>query len=886
MPLIAGTRLGPYEIVSPLGAGGMGEVYRARDERLHRTVAIKVLPPHLSANPNVRVRFEREARIISSLQHGHICVLHDVGKQADVDFLVMEYLEGETLRQQLRRGAMPLRKAVECAQQIAQGLAAAHDKGIIHRDLKPENIFITRDGCVKILDFGIARLTPNESSGSSETLELTSQTDLGTVLGTVGYMSPEQVKGLTADHRSDFFSFGAILCEMLSGKPPFQKATAAETMTAILHEDPPALTQINPGVPYALQQVVERCLEKNPEQRFQSASDLAFALAALVGSGTFPTVTADTQKRHRWHFLLPVSAAIAALFIVLTVLFLRRAPEKPGLRLVASISPPPGGGFWANITQPTAISPNGEFLAMVAIRSSHTQLWVRRLDSLDAQPLAGTEGAANPFWSPDSRYIGFFADGKLKKVDVSGGAVSNICSAGIFNMGGAWSSQGVILFSVLPGKLQRVAAGGGAPEAVAGIEVEKDAFGPFWPSFLPDGKHFLYVEWRYHSPSVKDNFVWIGSLDSEKPRRLPITFTNAEYSGGYLLFNRDGDLLAQPFDLKHLELRGSAHPVARNVQYDTFFDNAAFTVSRDGILVFAPAGTGVNSELTWMDRAGKTLGVLGEPDHFEGQAISPDGTHVAVGVKRAGSRENIWIYDVQRGTRIPLAGNIAGSALYQPRWSADGKQLAYRTTVGKTAVMYVRASDGSGDAQQVGREIEGALTVDDWSPDSRYLAYVLTKFLGPDNWKDSLQVIPVTRDARPVFEIRDAEDARFSPDGRWLAYSDDSTGQVYVTRFPGLAGRIAVTSSGGSDPRWRADGQELFYVSNDQMLFSVQVRETAQEFRVLSSRPLFQIGLPSNVAFYDVTRDGNRFLVNVRTHKEESEPLTVDTNWLSSLQTH
>lgn len=885
MPLAAGTRLGPYEIVCPLGAGGMGEVYRARDERLHRTVAIKVLAPHLSANPNVRVRFEREAKTISSLQHAHICVLHDVGKQADVDFLVMEYLEGETLRQQLRGGAMPVRKAVECAQQIAQGLAAAHDKGIIHRDLKPENIFITRKGCVKILDFGIAKLRRNESSGSSETLELASQTDSGTVLGTVGYMSPEQVKGITADHRSDLFSFGAILCEMLSGKPPFQKATAAETMTAILHEDPPALTQINPGVPYALQQVVERCLEKNPEQRFQSASDLAFALAAFVGSGTFPALPAEIQKRRLWHSWVPVNVAIAALIIVLTVLFIRRAPNRPEARLVASISPPPDGGLWANMTQPAAISPNGEFLAMVAIRSSHTQLWVRRLDSLGAQPLAGTEDATNPFWSPDSRYIGFFADGKLKKVDVSGGVVSNVCPAGLFNMGGAWSAQGVILFSVLPGKLQRVADGGGAPEPIPGIELAKAAFGPLWPSFLPDGKHFLYVEWRYPSPGVKDNVLWIGSLDGEKPRRLPIAFTNAEYSGGYLLFNRDGDLLAQPFELKQLELRGRPQPVAHNVQYDTFFDNAAFTVSRDGILVFAPAGTGVNSELTWMDRAGKTLGVLGEPDQFEAQAISPDGTHVAVGVKPAGSRENIWIYDVQRGTRVPLDADVIGSAPYRPHWSPDGKQLAYRMTAGKTSVMYVRASDGSGGAQQVGREVEGVLTVEDWSPDGRYLAYLLTKFLGPDNWKDSLEVIPVTRDARPLFEIQDAGEARFSPDGRWLAYSDHTTGQVYVTRFPSLAGRIAVTSSGGTDPRWRGDGQELFYVSNDRRVFSLQVRETAQDFRVLSSRALFMLGLPNEVGFYDVTRDGKRFLVNIRTHKEESAPLTIDTNWVSSLQT-
>jgi eukaryotic-like serine/threonine-protein kinase len=657
-------------------------------------------------------------------------------------------------------------------------------------------------------------------------------------------------------------------------------------MAAILQEDPPDLTRMGLTIPVALQQVVARCLEKNPEQRFHSASDLAFALAVLVGSGSFSTLPTKAPNRLSWAFLVPISAGLAALLFVLAFFLVRRAPDKPAPRLVSSISPPPSGGFWANLTQPAAISPNGQFLAMVAIRSSHTQLWLRRLDSGDAEPLAGTEGAMNPFWSPDSRYIGFFADAKLKKLDVSGGVISNVSPAGIWNMGGTWSSQGVILFSVLPGKLERVADIGGTPEPVAGINVAKDAWGPFWPVFLPDGKHFLYLEWRLHSPGVEDNVLWIGSLNGEKPRHLPLTFTNAEYSGGNLLFHRDGDLLAQPFDLTHLELRGSARTVAHNVQYDTFFDNAAFTISQTGILVFAPRGTGVNSELTWLDRAGKTLRVLGEPDQFITPAISPDGAHVAVDVKRAGSRENIWIYDAERGTRIPLDTDIAGPPLWGPRWSPDGKQLAYRTTGGKTSAMYIRASDGSGDARRVGPEVEGVLSVQDWSPDGRYLAYNLTKFLGPDNWKNTLQVVPVIGVVKPMVEIQDAADAKFSPDGRWLAYSDHTTGQINVTRFPSLAGRIAVTASGGNDPHWRGDGQELFYFSNDQMLFSVPVRETAQEFRVLSSRPLFQIGLPNNVAFYDVTRDGKRFLVNIRTPKEESEPLTVDSNWLSSIQSH
>jgi serine/threonine protein kinase len=871
----------------------MGVVWKARDTHLDRFVALKTLPTEKLADPERKRRFVQEAKAASALNHSNIVHIYDIAETDGIQYISMEYVSGKTLDHVIGRKGLRLNEALKYAVQITDALAQAHSAGIIHRDLKPSNIIVSENGQVKVLDFGLAKLTEIASDEFQETIVEgdAPNTEEGAIVGTVAYMSPEQAEGKKVDGRSDIFSFGSMLYEMVTGREAFHRDSKLSTLSAIVRDEPKPVSAIMPDVPRDLEKIIARCLRKDPARRFQHMADVKVTLEELKQeseSGTQIGIVppAETSKRRPWQSLALVSTALAALIIVLTALFVRRAPEKPTERLLASISPPPGSGFWADITQPAAISPNGEFLAMVAIRSSQTQLWVRRLDSQDAQPVAGTEDAASPFWSPDSRYIGFFADHKLKKVDVSGGVVSNICSAGIFNMGGTWSPQGVILFSIFPGKLQRVADSGGTPEPVGGTDLPKDAFGQLWPSFLPDGKHFLYVEWRYHGPGAKDNVVWIGSLDGEKPRRLPLTFTNAEYSAGYLLFNRDKDLLAQRFDLKYLELRGRAHPVAQNVQYDTFFDNVAFTVSRNGILVFAPMGTGVNTELTWVDRAGKTLGVLGEPEEFISQAISPDGTHVAVGVKRVGSRENIWVYDVQRGTRVPVDASIDGPSFYGPRWSHDGKQLAFRTSRGKTSAMYVRASDGSGDSQQIGGEIEGVLTVQDWSPDGRYLAYVLTKFRGPDNWTDSLQVIPVTRDARPVFEIQDASDGRFSPDGRWLAYSDETTGQVYVTRFPGLAGHIAVTSSGGTGPGWRADGQELFYVSKDQMLFSVQVRETAQEFRVLSSRQLFQIALPNNIAFYDVSRDGKRFLITMRTHKEESAPLLVDTNWLAPLQTH
>jgi eukaryotic-like serine/threonine-protein kinase len=509
---------------------------------------------------------------------------------------------------------------------------------------------------------------------------------------------------------------------------------------------------------------------------------------------------------------------------------------------------------------------------------------MRPLDASDAQPIAGSEDAANPFWSPDSRYIGFFASGKLRKVDISGGKISDICPSGAFSMGGSWSPQGLIVFSAVAGVLKRVPDGGGTPEPISGISLSSDALGQSWPMFLPDGRHILYLDWRYPSGDAHANGVWIGSLDGEKARRLPLDSTNVQYANGYLLYSRDSDLFAQKFDLSRLELSGPELPVARNIQYDTFFEDAAFTASANGILVYAPSGTGVNSELTWMDRGGNALGVLGEPNQFQAQSISPDGKRVVVDIKPSLAREKIWIYDVDRGTQIPLDPGESGPALNNPVWSPDGKQVAYRDTVGKVSAIFVRASDGSGQEKQIGGRDEGVFTTESWSPDGRYLVVDSSKFLGPQNWHDTLQVRRVDGDGKPELEIDNASGGHFSPDGRWLAYSDETSGQLYVTPFPGPGGRIAVSSAGGSDPRWRGDGQELYYVANDYTLLSVAVRETPQEFQVLSSHALFRLHLPPNAGFYDVNRDGKRFLVNTRTHIEQAAPLTVVTNWSAQLQ--
>jgi eukaryotic-like serine/threonine-protein kinase len=882
MTLSSGTRIGPYEIRGPLGAGGMGEVYRARDTRLGREVAIKILPAAFSRDPERLRRFQQEAQAVAALNHPNILAIHDFGEHEGAPYFVTEFLDGETLRVRLNGGPLPLRKATEVAEQVARGLAAAHDKGIVHRDLKPENIFVTRDGQVKILDFGLAKLAPDAVTPDAATLA--SQTEPGVVMGTVGYMSPEQVRGRTADSRSDLFSLGAILYEMVSGKRAFSGDTSVEIMNAILKEDPPGYTKSGRDIPAALERIVAHCLEKNAAERFQSASDVGFALAALSGSGSSVSrATAVRAHRAWWPWLrIAAEAALIAALIVLSFHSVRNTGEAPGLKIVASVLPPIGDGFFATMTQPAAISPDGKFLALIAMRNGQTQLWLGRIDSSDAQPIAGSEDAANPFWSPNSRYIGFFAGGKLKKVDVAGGGVSDLC-AGAFSMGGAWSKRGVILFSSVAGTLKRVSDGGGAPEPISHVPLSSDALGQFWPVFLPDGNHFIYLEWRYSSPTGQENTVWIGSLDGEKPMQLPISFTNVQYSSGYLLFSREGDLFAQEFDAARLQLRGTAHPIARNIQYDTFFDDASFTVSNNGILVYGRAGTGVNSELTWMDRHGKTLGVLDDPQQFELQAISPEGKRIAVGLKPSGPFEGIWIYDVDRGTKVPLAPSEKG-APYAPRWSADGKHIAYRTTEGKTTALYIRAADGSGERKKIGEPNEGVITVEDWSPDGQHFAITVSKALGAQNWRDTLELKRADGAAQPELKISDATQAKFSPDGHWLAYSDENSGEIYVTPLPGQGARIAVSSKGGHDPRWRGDGQELFYIANDQTLVSTQVRESQREFRVLTSQPLFRLQLPNGVGYYDVAHDGQRFLVNTRTHKEQAAPLTIVTNWSSLIK--
>src|SRR6266498_1626666 len=653
MTIATGTRLGRYEIRSKIAEGGMGEVYLARDTQLGRDVAVKVLPSTYSDDAERLHRFEQEACAASALNHPNILSIYDIGTHDGSPHIVSELLEGQTLRQRISGTALPQRKAIDYALQIAHGLAAAHEKGIVHRDLKPDNLFITNDGRVKILDFGLAKLTGAGDTNLSQTSIPTRRvdTDPGKVMGTVGYMSPEQVKGRPVDHRSDIFSFGAILYEMLSGRRAFHGESAAETMSAILREDPPELSDTNKTVSPALERLVNHCLEKNPEARFHSARDLAFALEALSGSSPTSAQTVAmpafaSRRMTRRELILGSVAAVGvvaavALAVALVLSHFRRATtEAHAVRLF--INPPEKTGFGS-----FAISPDGLRLVFVATDASgKSLLWVRSLDSITAQPLSGTEEALYPFWSPDSRFIGFFAAGKMRKIEISGGTVQTLCGASV-PRGGTWSPTGVIVFGPTPNeRLYQVPVAGGEPVPVTKLDPSRQEASHRWPYFLPDGRHFLYSVLG----GPQSQGIYVTSLDGSETRRLlNIPNSIAAYAApGYLLFRRESTLMAQAFDADKLQLSGEPFIVAEQVGFDVASFQTFFSVSQTGVLVYSGGSYG-NSQLTWVDRTGKQIGLLGGPGNFIRPWLSPDGKRVAVdGVDAQGNRD-VWLLDLATG---------------------------------------------------------------------------------------------------------------------------------------------------------------------------------------------------------------------------------------------
>ena len=674
MALASGTKLGPYEIQCPLGAGGMGEVYRARDTRLDRIVAVKILPPHLSDNPEAKQRFDREARAISSLNHPNICTLHDVGHQNGLDFLVMEFLQGETLADRLMKGPLPPDQVLKCGMELCDGLEKAHRTGVVHRDLKPGNVMLTKSGA-KLMDFGLAKGAVSQPSTNASALTAMTAAPLtqqGMIVGTFQYMSPEQLQGQEADARSDIFALGAVLYEMITGKRAFQGKTQISVLSAILEKNPEPITASRPMSPLALDYAVRTCLAKDPEERFQAAHDVKLQLKWIAAGTPQVATPAVRSNRERWAWISGVAILLAAL---LTVYF-RAAPNVPRPTLSYILAPEQTS--LAYFTGPVTVSHDGRTLAFVATTSvGKDVVWVRPLDASEARALAGTEGASSPFWSADDRLIGFFAGGKLKTIEAVGGPVVTICDAPGAR-GGTWNQNGVILFATTWSGIYRVPSSGGTPAEVTKPDASHGETSHRWPYFLPDGQHFLY----FAGVSAEVASIHVAALDSGDTKLLFPARSNAAYTSGHVLYVRDRMLMAQAFDEKKLQLKGQAFPVAGQVLYDQLLWRGVFSCSSNGILVYQGATNGADSRLIMFDRAGKEIKTVGAPGDLSAHSISPDGQRLVVAVLDSSvANYKLWIYDLfrEKQTRLTFGTNRDSYPIWAPdgsRWSLGRSKRA------------------------------------------------------------------------------------------------------------------------------------------------------------------------------------------------------------------
>jgi serine/threonine protein kinase len=878
MSIAAGSHLGPYEIVAPAGAGGMGEVWRARDTRLDRTVAIKVLPAHLSSNSQYRARFDREAKAISSLTHAHICTLYDVGHEDGIDYLVMEFVEGESLADRLTRGAMPVEQVLRYGIEIAEALDKAHRLGITHRDLKPSNIMLTKSGA-KLIDFGLAKLR-DVHDGSEEASGATSNalTAEGFIIGTVQYMAPEQLQGYAADARADIFSYGAVMYEMATGRKAFEGKTKSSLAAAIVTSDPPPIPSIQPLTPPALDRVVRTCLAKDPDDRWQSAHDIASELRWIQQAGSGAGVAAPVVKRRKVREGLAWTiAAIGVLAaLVMAAEWLRSRPPLPQM-VKTSILPPENSDFdfqWGSI----ALSPDGRRLAFLARGTDGKRmLWIRPLDDLSAKSLAGTEDATYPFWSPDSRYLGFFAGRKLKRIDAAGGPAQTLCDAK-FGRGGAWSRNGVIVFTPAGGpELLQISASGGQPIMLRKANSSNpDSFR--WPSFLPDDQHVLILERTALPSGGSKAAVCILSTETGEVTRLFDSDFPAVYAApGYLLFRREKSLFAQPFDAQHLRLTGEAFPVAEEIRTESILSQGVFSVSGNGLLAFQ---TGVSelSQLMWVDRTGAVIAKVGPPANYRMPSVSHDGRKVAVAITDpAGTSDDIWIIDLARGVSSRLTSDP--NRKRNPHWSPDDTRVFF--TSGRSDVpdqhIHVRAVSGLGSEEELA-SMPGFQIGTQWSSDGRYIAFTnMSPALDWDLWLYSI----AEKKAFPLLKTSfDEGTSYFSPDGKWFVYASDESGryEVYVQSFPSSGQKWQVSSDGGLEPRWSPAGNEIFFLSPNSRLMSAAVKARGATFETDVPKTLFEIhSKGGRDTVYDVAPDGQRFLIN--SPIKERTPITLVLNW-------
>jgi serine/threonine protein kinase len=877
----------------------MGEVYRARDTRLDRTVAIKILPAHLSSSAELKARFEREARAVSALNHVHICHLYDIGSQDDTSYLIMEYLDGESLADRLRKGALPIKQTLQIGLQIAEALTAAHRAGILHRDLKPANVMLTAGGA-KLLDFGLAKscATVVASAGaavsglspSTPTIaiaELSSPakalTQQGTVIGTFQYIAPEVLQGAEADARGDIFSLGCVLYEMATGRRAFEGKSQLSVLTGILEKDPEPVSRVQPASPAVLDHVVKTCLEKNPDERFQTAHDVGVQLKWIAEGGAQTEVGPSAQRHPRLGWLVAGAALLVALASIAYVSF----SSRPAPVVQASILPPPGTSF-ATMTPrsgPPVLSPDGTRLAFTARDDKgKILLYVRTLTSLTAQPLAGTDDAMYPFWSPDNRQIGFFVPGKVMKIDSNGGAPQTVCEAGPSGgRGGAWSKQGVIVFNpqaVQP--LLRVSESGGVPEPASKLQGSENSHR--WPQFLPDGKHFLY--WSLGLGGPQDHTLYVGLLGSLQAKAILKGTTMATYASGYLLFMRDTKLLAQPFDLRRLEVTGEAVTLAEGITLNELSARPVFSVSENGVLVYQSSAAPAVWNLLWLTRDGKQVGSIaqeGAPYFYP--SLSPEGTRVVATFASTLGMNGVWIFDLQRGTRTRIT--FENGIQHHPLWAPDGRTIFYGSLIGGVSHIYAKAADGTGSERTILASGDASESPTSISPDGRYLVYDRRPLAGA---RDALWILPLFGDGKPFPIVQtsfDAFNAAVAPDGKWMAYQTNESGrhEIYITPFPGGGAKWQVSSNGGVSPSWRRDSKELFFLDSTNHIVAVDMDTSGSAVRLGVPHSLFlATDARRGSGPFDVTADGKKFLVNSGDVKESGEPMTLVLNWTTELK--
>jgi serine/threonine protein kinase len=836
-------------------------------------------------------RFEQEACAASALNHPNILVVHDIASHEHAPYVVSELLEGETLRQRIGGTALGQRRAVEYALQIAHGLAAAHEKGIIHRDLKPDNIFITNDGRVKILDFGLAKLQPVDGEEVRTDIPTRrADTEPGVAMGTVGYISPEQLKGRAADQRSDIFSFGAVLYEMLSGRRAFHGESRAETMSAILKEDPPELSDTNRGISPALERLVNHCLEKNPESRFHSARDLVYALEVLSASGVSSqteTAIPARQASANWRERIPwiIAGLFALLAAVAFLLPYLKPAQKQEVQAVRLTIPPPAKGVVSTLS----VSPDGRRVIYGAPNDDGKQvLWLRSLDSTTARPLPGSD---NPFfttfWSPDNRYVAFVSstDNKLKRLDVNGGAPQTLANAPN-GRGGTWNGDGVIVFApAAEGPLSRVSSTGGPVTEVTALDQSHKEISHRYPWFLPDGRHFLFFA---RGATYEGNSVCVGSLDSKEFKRLISADSGAVYSPpGYLLYVREGTLMAHAFDLDRLELKDDPIPIADAViGFDLTSNLARFSVSENGVLVYY-GGTEFNkADLVWVDRKGKQIGSVAKAADYGYIRLSRDNKRLVTALRDPATRWDLWIVDLADGVENRFTFDGANEVF--PIWSPDGGRIAFSSNRSGQVNIYQKLSNGSGNEEQIVVSDQPSFC-NDWSSDGQFILFhKLSGLTRADIW-----VLPLSGDRKPFpyLETQFGErEARFSPNGRWIAYTSDETGtrDVYVQSFPIGRGKWQISRGGGGPPKWSGDGREIFYVSGDKLM-SVEVKMQGDTLEMATPQPLFEIRgapLPGALggAAFDASSDGQKFLIGISVQEATFTPITVVLNWTADLR--